>query len=48
MNIKRFDTYRGVAVDKNGTKGDVAVGLVDVSMYGSQMRALKLMSCISG
>ncbi len=30
MNIKRFDTYRGVAVDKNGTKGDVAVGLVDV------------------
>lgn len=30
MNIKRFDTYRGVAVDKNGTKGDVAVGLVDI------------------
>lgn len=30
MNIKRFDTYRGVAVDKNGTKGDVAVVLVDV------------------
>lgn len=29
MDIKRFDTYRGVAVDKNGTKGDVAVGLVD-------------------
>lgn len=29
MNIKRFDTYRGVVVDKNGTKGDVAVGLVD-------------------
>ena len=24
MNIKRFDTYRGVVVDKNGTKGDVA------------------------
>lgn len=30
MDIKRFDTYRGVAVDKNGTKGDVAVVLVDV------------------
>lgn len=30
MDIKRFDTYRGVAVDQNGTKGDVAVGLVDV------------------
>lgn len=30
MDIKRFDTYRGVAVDENGTKGDVAVGLVDV------------------
>ena len=30
MDIKRFDTYRGVAVDKNGTKGDVAVWLVDV------------------
>lgn len=29
MDIQRFDTYRGVAVDKNGTKGDVAVGLVD-------------------
>lgn len=29
MDIKRFDTYRGVAVDKNGTNGDVAVGLVD-------------------
>lgn len=29
MDIKRFDTYRGVAVDKNGTKGDIAVGLVD-------------------
>lgn len=23
MDIKRFDTYRGVAVDKNGTKGDM-------------------------
>lgn len=30
MDIKRFDTYSGVAVDKNGTKGDVAVVLVDV------------------
>lgn len=30
MDIKRFDTYRGVVVNKNGTKGDVAVGLVDV------------------
>lgn len=30
MDIKRFDTYRGVAVDKNGTKGDVAVVFVDV------------------
>lgn len=29
MDIKRFDTYRCVFVDKNGTKGDVAVGLVD-------------------
>lgn len=29
MDIKRFDTYRGVAVDKNGTRGDVAVGLID-------------------
>lgn len=29
MDIKRFDTYRGVVVDKNGTKGDIAVGLVD-------------------
>lgn len=34
MDIKRFDTYRGVAVDKNGTKGDVAVGLVDVKYVG--------------
>lgn len=30
MDIKRFDTYRGVVVDRNGTKGDVAVVLVDV------------------
>ncbi len=29
MNIKRFDTYRGVAVDENGTKGDVAVVVTD-------------------
>lgn len=29
MDIKRFDTYRGVVVDENGTKGDIAVGLVD-------------------
>lgn len=29
MDINRFDTYRGVVVNKNGTKGDVAVGLVD-------------------
>lgn len=26
MNIKRFDTYRGVVVDKNGTKGCRFVG----------------------
>ena len=24
MNIKRFDTYRGVCVDTIGTKGDVS------------------------
>lgn len=47
MDIKRFDTYRGVVVNKNGTKG-VPWGLLMSSMYGSQMRALKLMSCISG
>lgn len=29
MDIKRFDTYRGVAVDENGTKGDVAVVVTD-------------------
>lgn len=29
MDIKRFDTYRGVSVDRYGTKGDVSVGLVD-------------------
>lgn len=29
MDIKRFDTYRGVVVDENGTKGDVAVVLTD-------------------
>lgn len=29
MDIKRFDTYRGVSVDRCGTKGDVSVVLVD-------------------
>ena len=29
MDIKRFDTYRNVVVDENGTKGDVAVVLTD-------------------
>lgn len=47
MDIKRFDTYRGVAVDKNGTKGDVAVGLLTLSMYGSLKKARRLMSCIN-
>lgn len=29
MNIKRFDTYRGVCVDCIGTKGDVSVVVTD-------------------
>ena len=29
MDIKRFDTYRGVCVDCNGTKGDVSVVVAD-------------------
>ena len=29
MDIKRFDTYRGVCVDCNGTKGDVSVVVTD-------------------
>lgn len=29
MNIKRFDTYRGVCVDTIGTKGDVSVVVTD-------------------
>ena len=29
MEIKRFDTYRGVCVDFNGTKGDVSVVVTD-------------------
>ena len=29
MEIKRFDTYRGVCVDCNGTKGDVSVVVTD-------------------
>lgn len=29
MDIKRFDTYRGVAVDENGTKGDVSIVITD-------------------
>lgn len=33
MDIKRFDTYRGVAVDENGTSGDVAVVVTDTKKY---------------
>ena len=29
MDIKRFDTYRGVCVDSIGTKGDVSVVVTD-------------------
>lgn len=29
MDIKRFDTYRGISVDENGTRGDVAVVVTD-------------------
>lgn len=29
MDIKRFDTYRGVCVDTIGTKGDVSVVVTD-------------------
>nr|DAW39381.1 MAG TPA: hypothetical protein [Bacteriophage sp.] len=29
MDIKRFDTYRGVCVDNIGTKGDVSVVVTD-------------------
>ena len=29
MDIKRFDTYRGVCVDSIGTKGDVSVVITD-------------------
>lgn len=32
MNIKRFDTYRGVCVDTIGTKGDVSVVVTDTKI----------------
>ncbi len=38
MDIKRFDTYRGVAVDENGTKGDVAVVVTDTKKIRMQTK----------